>query len=301
MVRRIILAYLSLTRGERNGFFVLAILIMILLTGRILIPVLTERPIPDFKEAESAFLAFRSAMQEAEAGEELEQLSAGMESGKIFPPIHAAIQYFNFDPNHITYEELLKLGLSNRVARTLVKYRNSGGRFHSKPDLMKVYGLEKADFYRLEPYINIPSVPAPDVKKQIPMAIELNSADSIQLQGIYGIGPVFANRIIRYRDLLGGFYTHEQLNEVYGLREEQYEEILKHVFIDTSFLQRMNLNSVERDTLLKHPYLNGYQADAIIAYREYNGEWKDIHEIKRNQLLPDSVFNKISPYLRIEK
>ena len=122
MVRRIILAYMSLTRGERNGFFVLAILIMILLAGRILIPVLTERPIPDFKEAESAFLAFRSAMQEAEAGEELEQLSAKMESGKIFPPIHAAIQYFNFDPNHITYEELLKLGLSNRVARTLVKY-----------------------------------------------------------------------------------------------------------------------------------------------------------------------------------
>ena len=35
MVRRILMAYLSLTRGERNGFFLLAILILILMSGRI--------------------------------------------------------------------------------------------------------------------------------------------------------------------------------------------------------------------------------------------------------------------------
>jgi DNA uptake protein ComE-like DNA-binding protein len=50
-----------------------------------------------------------------------------------------------------------------------------------------------------------------------------------------------------------------------------------------------------------HPYLTPYQADAIIAYREYKGEWKDIHEIMRNELLPDSVFERISPYLNIKK
>jgi DNA uptake protein ComE-like DNA-binding protein len=183
----------------------------------------------------------------------------------------------------------------------LVKYRNSGGKFLSKPDLMKVYGLEMADFNRLEPYMDIPSLPVPAVKKLVPMVLELNGTDSLKLQGIYGIGPVFANRIIRYRDLLGGFYSREQLKEVYGLREEQYEEIIKHVIIDTSSLRKMNLNSVERGTLLKHPYLDAYQADAIIAYREYKGEWKDIHEIMWNQLLPDSVFVRISPYLRIER
>jgi DNA uptake protein ComE-like DNA-binding protein len=301
MVRRILRAYLSLTRGERNGFLVLTVLIMVLLAGRILIPHLIERPVHDFTEAETAFLAFRSALQEAETREGLEQLSAGRESGSIHPPSRAAIQYFNFDPNYIAYEELLKLGLSDRVARTLVKYRNSGGKFNSKQDLMKVYGLKMADFNRLEPYIDIPSVPVPAVKKQVPMAFELNGTDTLQLQGIYGIGPVFANRIIRYRDLLGGFYSREQLKEVYGLKEEQYEEIIMHVFIDTSFLRRMNLNSVERETLSMHPYLTAYQADAIIAYREYKGEWKDIHEIMWNQLLPDSVFERISPYLRIEK
>jgi DNA uptake protein ComE-like DNA-binding protein len=166
---------------------------------------------------------------------------------------------------------------------------------------MKVYGIGMEDFQRLEPYIDILSVPVPAAKKRDAMAFELNGTDTLQLQGIYGIGPVFANRIIRYRDLLGGFYSREQLREVYGLREEQYEEIIRHVFIDTSSLRRMNLNTVERETLLMHPYLTPYQADAIIAYREYKGEWKDIHEIMRNELLPDSVFERISPYLNIKK
>jgi len=299
MVRRILMAYLSLTRGERNGFFMLAILIMSLMAGRILIPVITESPIPDFNEAETAFLSFRHALQGAETGVSPEQASAGREPGSEHPPSRAAIQYFDFDPNHITYEELLILGLSDRVARTLVKYRNSGGKFHSKQDLMKVYGLERADFYRLEPYIDIPLIPA--VRKRDAIAFELNGTDTLQLQGIYGIGPVFANRITRYRDLLGGFYSREQLKEVYGLQEEQYEEIIRHVIIDTSFLRKMNLNTVEREILIRHPYLTAYQADAIMAYRDYKGEWTDIHEIMWNNLLPDSVFERIRPYLKIEK
>ena len=299
MVRRILMAYLSLTRGERNGFFMLAILIMSLMAGRILIPVITESPIPDFNEAETAFLSFRHALQGDETRVRPEKASAGREPGKIHPPSRDAIQYFDFDPNHITYGELLKLGLSDRVARTLVKYRNSGGKFHSKQDLMKVYGLERAEFSRLEPYIDIPPIPA--ARKRDAIAFELNGTDTLQLQGIYGIGPVFANRITRYRDLLGGFYSREQLKEVYGLQEEQYKEIIRHVIIDTSFLRKMNLNTVERETLMMHPYLTAYQADAIMAYRDYKGEWTDIHEIMWNNLLPDSVFERIRPYLKIEK
>jgi competence protein ComEA len=299
MIRRILRAYLSLTHGERNGFFVLAILIMTLIALRILIPVITERPIPDFSEAETAFLSFRSALLESETRDRPVHRFSEWESGNVVPPSRTTIQHFDFDPNHIAYEGLLSLGLSEKVARTLISYRNSGGKFLNKEDLMKVYGLGMADFSRLEPYINIP--PAPVAKKPFAKAFELNGTDTLRLQGIYGIGPVFADRITRYRDRLGGFYSREQLKEVYGLKEEQYEEIIRHIFIDTSLLRRMNLNTVDRETLLMHPYLTSYQADAIIAYRDYQGAWKDIHEITSNHLLPDSVFERISPYLKIEK
>lgn len=290
-----------MTRGERNGFFLLAILIMLLLAGRVLIPVMVKRPVPDFQEAEAAFTAFRSALQESEAGQKGTGGSSVSPEGNARPPARRDIQYFVFDPNHISYGELLELGLSASVARTLINYRNSGGKFHSKPDLMKVYGLSQSDFHRLEPYMDIPSVTVPAAHSGTAAAFELNATDTSALQGIHGIGPVFAGRIIRYRDLLGGFYTREQLKEVYGLRQQQYEQIIRHVFLDTSILKRMDLNTVERQTLCMHPYLTAYQADAIIAYREYKGEWKDIHEIVRNGLLPDSVFKRIRPYLKIGK
>jgi DNA uptake protein ComE-like DNA-binding protein len=299
MVRRILMAYLSLTRGERNGFLMLAILIMSLMAGRIIIPVFTASPIPDFTEAETAFFTFRQALQGTETGVRTEQASDGWEPRGEHSPLRPSIHYFEFDPNHITYGELLKLGLSERVSGTLINFRRSGGRFHSKQDLMKVYGIGMADFSRLEPYIIIPPVPV--ARERNAVAFELNSTDTLQLMGIYGIGPVFANRITRYRELLGGFYSREQLKEVYGLQEDQYEEIVSYVFVDTTFLQKMNLNTVDRETLLRHPYLTAYQADAIMAYRDYKGEWTDIHEIMWNHLLPDSVFERIRPYLKIGK
>ena len=55
MIRRILRAYLSLTRGERNGFFVLILIIIILLLGRILMPGIVPASIPDFKGAEEDF------------------------------------------------------------------------------------------------------------------------------------------------------------------------------------------------------------------------------------------------------
>jgi DNA uptake protein ComE-like DNA-binding protein len=299
MIRRILRTYLSLTRGERNGFFVLILIIIILLLGRILMPGIVPASIPDFKGAEEDFRKFRNALQESES------------SNPERPGTESAIQLFNFDPNTISYEELLKLGLSSKVARILQNYRKSGGIFYSKPDLQKVYGLSEADFNRLEPYISIESVKrdrniavptnlAPDenIERKI-IAFELNSSDTAQLQGINGIGPVFANRIVKYRDMLGGYYHREQLMEVYGLKEQQYDEIIKHIFIDTSSLRRINLNTAEREILSGHPYLSAYQADAIIAYRDYKGVVEDIHEIVLNELLPDTVYERIRPYIRI--
>ena len=297
-MRRIIRAYLSLTRTERNGFMVLSLLMMVLLAGRALLPVITCRPAPVPGDGDSAFWAFQDVLPSTESTGRYGNASLdkgedpGYRSG-------TSIRYFEFDPNLISYGELLTLGLSPAVARTLINYRESGGRFHSKADLLKVYGLEAADHKRLEPYIKIPPAPEPAGKQREPMLLELNGTDSLQLQGIYRIGPVFARRIIRYRDLLGGYYALEQLKEVYGLGDPQYREIIRHVFIDTSRLRKMDLNRVESRDLSGHPYLTPYQADALLAYRTYTGQWKDISEILQHQLIPDSVFQRIRPYLMI--
>ena len=67
--------------------------------------------------------------------------------------------------------------------------------------------------------------------------IELNQADTLTLKKIPGIGSTFARRIVGYRELLGGFYTVEQLAEVYGIDEERYNALHTWFKVDTTCIQ----------------------------------------------------------------
>lgn len=55
--------------------------------------------------------------------------------------------------------------------------------------------------------------------------INLNSADRKSLEGLPGIGPTLAERIIAYRDKKGGFSNVEELKQVSGIGEKKFEEI----------------------------------------------------------------------------
>jgi DNA uptake protein ComE-like DNA-binding protein len=62
---------------------------------------------------------------------------------------------FKFDPNTAKYDDLLLLGLSERQAGTLIKYREAGAKFRRPVDLKRVYGVDSATAARLMPYIII--------------------------------------------------------------------------------------------------------------------------------------------------
>ncbi|MCH5715051.1 ComEA family DNA-binding protein [Niabella hibiscisoli] len=64
---------------------------------------------------------------------------------------------FNFDPNTLDAEGFKKLGLRDKTIRTLINYRNKGGKFRKPDDLARVYGLRQEEFTRLRPYVSIPN------------------------------------------------------------------------------------------------------------------------------------------------
>lgn len=126
--------------------------------------------------------------------------------------------------------------------------------------------------------------------------ININRADSVQLLPLPGIGPVFAGRIIKYRKLLGGYVSVDQLAEVYGMPVETIELIRSRIFIDSSAIQKILIDSATFGELLRHPYLEYEQVKALVQYRDFKGDISSVHELKANQILQDSTLNRINGY-----
>jgi len=126
--------------------------------------------------------------------------------------------------------------------------------------------------------------------------IEINTADTAQLVKLYGIGPVFASRILKYRGMLGGFFSIEQLLEVYGMDSVRYAGIQKNVKADTSFILTINVNTAEFKTLLKHPYLDYETVKDICNYRDRKGPISNMDTL-RIIIGYDPMFEKVRHYI----
>jgi DNA uptake protein ComE-like DNA-binding protein len=130
--------------------------------------------------------------------------------------------------------------------------------------------------------------------------IDLNTCDSALLESLPGIGPVLSARIIKYRNLLGGFASVSQLREVYGLPEETFNMISDRLTADSSAVKKISLNAGDFKQLIRLPYLDKYEVNAILRYRELKGRIGDLNELIVNKLITKEKMNKVRPYLMVE-
>jgi competence protein ComEA len=222
------------------------------------------------------------------------------------------ITYFRFDPNTATKDEFISLSFSDKLAVRIINYRDKGGKFRIKSDLLKLYGMDSAFYARLESYILLPDKKEkPKVEKKEFAAREkpvkeklkfnLNEADTLQLEKIYGIGPALAKRITKYRDKLGGFTTQEQLKEVYGLDTSVVKRIISASYLpDPADVKKINLNTVDEKTLAAHPYFGRKIASAIVAYRFQHGNFKSVDDLSRIPLIDKNNLGKLFPYATVD-
>ncbi len=127
--------------------------------------------------------------------------------------------------------------------------------------------------------------------------IEINSADSTRLLDLNGIGPVFARRIVRYREALGGFIAVGQLLEVYGMDTIRYKGFISQIYLDTSHLIKLDVNRATFKQLLAHPYLDYEQVKAVCRFRERKGKLEAPGELWAAGILPDSLRKNLPQYL----
>ncbi len=127
--------------------------------------------------------------------------------------------------------------------------------------------------------------------------IDINHADSAELTKLYGIGPVLARRIVKYRSVLGGFINVNQIKEVYGFDTVYFQDIVPHVSVDTAAVRKIDINSASVGELARHPYLDSYQAKAIVRLRQRGGNFATVGDLMGVPIIDTQTFNKIAPYL----
>ncbi len=221
------------------------------------------------------------------------------------------IQLFTFNPNTATKEDLLNLGFPSNLANRIDNYRSKNGRFIIKSDLIKIYGMDTALYTRLYPFIDLPvekpikTFESKTPKENKPTTVskekfDLNLADTTQLVRIYGIGSKLSQRIIKYRNALGGFVSMGQLGEVYGLDTTVVAELNKKAFVSPDFSpNQLAINSVTEKELAIHPYISNKLAKAITAYRFQHGNFTSLEDLTKIALVDEAFYTKIKPYLTL--
>ncbi len=293
--------FFTLNKSEQRGILILLVIILLLLVFNWLSPFFIHPAKQDFSSLDKEVARFVTAQKSVHDSLQLAHLQ---NSGKLTPG-QAAVKLhpFPFDPNRLTKSQWLKMGLTSRQAETILHYREKGGRFHKKEDLKKIYGLSVAEYQVLAPYIRI-SNPKKIVSSKIyaktssrRMAIEINSADSAALVKKLLLPPWLARRILKYRLLLGGFYSRKQLQEVYGMKTSTYDVIASYIQVDTLKIKKVNLNKATFKQLLHHPYIDYETTKKLVNARCKIGGFSNFRQVKEMTGLPDTLLCKIQHYL----
>ncbi|MCC6286404.1 MAG: helix-hairpin-helix domain-containing protein [Chitinophagaceae bacterium] len=220
------------------------------------------------------------------------------------------VSLFYFDPNTLSFSGWKKLGLPDKTIATITNYISKGGKFRKPEDLAKIYGLRKTDYERLAPYVKIENLYHKEGKlpiAELPLqheqktikAIDINSADTTIFIALPGIGSKLANRIINFRQKLGGFYAVDQVAEVYGLPDSTFQKIRPKLLCNAKDIHKININTTTLDDLKAHPYIKFQVANAVIQYRNQHGNFQSLNDLKYIPLINDEVFQKMVPYLTL--
>ena len=217
---------------------------------------------------------------------------------------------FPFDPNTADSTQLLRLGLQPWQVRSIYKYRAHGGIYRRKEDFARLYGLTVKQYRELEPYIRISAdyQPAATMVKEKPFGIDsviypkkidttqrvvLNTADSLILRSVPGIGKHFAFEIMKYGQRLGGYVSVDQLDEI----DYFPKEAKKYFVIENASPRKLNLNRLTLRELRRHPYINYYQAKAIIEYRRLYGNLHSLQDLSLSKDFPPEAIRRLTPYV----
>lgn len=202
-----------------------------------------------------------------------------------------AFRNIPFDPNTLSAEGFYELGcFSARQAEALVEYRERRGGFRSELEWRDCYLIDSLLWEQTKEYLRLSPLP----RKRI----DLNSADSLTLVGVEGIGPRTASDILLYRQRLGGYYSVAQLLDLRVVTKENYELFAEEFWCDSCKIRKIDINFAPPKELAAHPYITTPRLRKILKTRQTKGGWKGLEEFKNDDIFEEEVRAKLAPYFQ---
>lgn len=316
--RKYLAEYFSFTRKERMGIITVLVLIGLLIFLPFLFPYFIPEKKYDHSQFEKEIAALRIKQTDSGKGH------YGNVDENNYPPYYQPSEkryyskepkgeLFYFDPNTLPVEGWKKLGIREKTANTIQNYISKGGRFNKPEDIGKIWGLHKDEVEWLLPYVRIgkgneQKYAAPvntsiaktvDKPVHTKTAVDINTADTSALIALPGIGSKLANRIIAFRDKLGGFYSVDQVAETYALPDSTFQKIKDRLAISNAAVRRLDLNTASFEELKTHPYIRYTIANAIVQYRNQHGNFAAVSDLKNILIITGEMYRKIEHYLTI--
>ncbi len=304
-MRQRLFSFLHFTRKERNGTLALLLICLFVFA----VPEISRRLRPiqetDFAPFQKEIQAFRESINSRTTATER--------------------QLFYFNPNTASLEDFVQLGLSEKVATMICKYRDKGGSFRKPEDFKKIWGLPPEDFERLLPYIRMESSERDTPEKRFAerqpeqFSFDPNTATEDDFQRL-GLPPWTIKSILNYRSKGGKFRRTQDFQKIYNLDEDDFARLEPYIAIGTTAAadpavayqagaastpkwpakKPVDINLADVDTWKTLPGIGEKRAQQLVNYRDKLGGFLSIEQVGQMYNLPDSVFQSIRPWLLLE-
>jgi len=283
---------MPISKRNRRGLFLLLLLgILVAYMPRILIGYAGEEELEiSFEE----IVRLEEEIKEHQAIKKVKKKKIREE--KFLTPKQA------FNPNDYSKKDWMKLGLYEKQAAVVCRFSQRG--LSSNEDLENIFVLPKELFNKIKDSTFYPELKQekPVFEKKVIESVELNSVTREALIDLPGIGAFYADKIISYRENLGGYVSIEQLREIWKFEEYVHLEHLEQFLtVDSRIIERLDLNNSTFEQLKNHPYISYSVANSIVKMRKAHGDYYDLEELLESKLIDRELFEKIRTYLKVEQ
>lgn len=199
-----------------------------------------------------------------------------------------------FEQRQAAYADSVAMTRAQRDSTYAARYRHNQNRYSH---------YERRGFYRDSSYYQKDTSklkPLPKRQNYLVEKVELNLCDTADITRIPQFGSKRAQKIIEYRDRLGGFHSMEQLHEIYILQNMDISYCEKYFTINPSFVKKIKVNTMSYKDLKAHPYFDAYLAKTVVNYREKNGKIHNLAEFQKITHAYLELMDKLSPYLSFD-